>query len=234
MGRAKGTGVSESDSFINEVTEEVRREKLSQYLRRYGWIGVVLVVAVVGGAAWNEYIKAQDAAAAQGLGDTILTALETTDDAARAAAMSAVPATGPAVVVTALLTAAEQHNAGEVQAAVATLDALAVNPDVDVIYRDLAALKSLILGAETIDPTIRRTSLEALATPGAPFRMLALEQIALADLMAGERDAALAGLRAIVEDAEVTAGLSDRASGLIVALGGTLGAPTGEAVEAEE
>ena len=38
--------MSESDSFIQEVTEEVRRERLFRYLRRYGWIGVVAVVVI--------------------------------------------------------------------------------------------------------------------------------------------------------------------------------------------
>jgi hypothetical protein len=216
--------VSESDSFINEVTEEVRREKLSGYLRRYGWIGVVLVAAVVGGAAWNEYTKAQEAATAQALGDNILTALEITDGQARAAAMAAIPATGPGVALVGLLTAGEQFDAGDTAGAMATLETLAANPDVGTLYRDLAAIKLLVLGADTMDPATRRTSLEVLAAPGAPFRLLALEQMALADLAAGETDAAIAMLRMVIEDAEVTAGLRDRASGLIVALGGTIGA----------
>ena len=56
--------MSETDSFIEEVTEEVRRDRLFALFRRYGWIVLVLIVLVVGGAAWNEYRKAQDRAAA--------------------------------------------------------------------------------------------------------------------------------------------------------------------------
>ena len=33
--------MSNPESFIDEVTEEVRRDKLFGYLRRYGWIGIV-------------------------------------------------------------------------------------------------------------------------------------------------------------------------------------------------
>ena len=51
--------MSDSDSFIDEVTEEVRRDRLFGYFRRYGWIAAVVIVVVVGGAAWNEYQKAQ-------------------------------------------------------------------------------------------------------------------------------------------------------------------------------
>ena len=77
--------MSETDSFIEEVSEEVRRDRLYGLIRRYGWIAVVGVVAIVGGASWNEYNKAQDRAAAQALGDGIMTALEAEDPAARAA-----------------------------------------------------------------------------------------------------------------------------------------------------
>ena len=46
--------MSNSDSFIDEVTEEVRKDRLFQLFRRYGWIAGVVIVLIVGGAAWNE------------------------------------------------------------------------------------------------------------------------------------------------------------------------------------
>lgn len=59
--------MSNSDSFIDEVTEEVRREKTFGYIKRYGWIVGLAVVVVVGGAAWNEWNKAQAQAEAEAL-----------------------------------------------------------------------------------------------------------------------------------------------------------------------
>jgi hypothetical protein len=47
-----------------------------------------------------------------------------------------------------------------------------------------------------------------------------MEQVALADIELGDTASALAGLTSILEDAAVTRGLRDRASSLIVALGG--------------
>ena len=41
--------MSETDSFIDEVNEEVRRDRLYAALRRYGWIAIVAVLAIVGG-----------------------------------------------------------------------------------------------------------------------------------------------------------------------------------------
>lgn len=208
--------MSESDSFINEVTEEVRRDQLYGYVRRYGWVAIVCVLALVGGAAWNEYNKAQSTATAQATGDALLDALSQDDPAARMAAVVAVEGEGPAAAVTALMTAAAQQEAGETAAAVATLQALAINTDVPEIYNDVAAFKAAMLEPDT---ATRNAALDALSQPGAPFRLLALEQLALAELEANNTEAALARLTAIVEDASVTRGLRDRAQTLMVALG---------------
>ena len=45
--------MSNPDSFIDEVTEEVRRDRLFALFRKYGWIGLVVVLGIVGGAGWT-------------------------------------------------------------------------------------------------------------------------------------------------------------------------------------
>lgn len=214
--------MSNPDSFIAEVTEEVRRDQLYQTFRRYGWIAVVLVLLIVGGAAWREYSKARVIAAAEAQGDAILAALDTPDDAARAAAVADLTVQGPAAGVVALLTAAEQQKAGDIAGAALTLSQMSANPDVDPLYRDLAQLKALMLQADTLDPAALKQAYALLAVPGAPYRLLAQEQMAMVDLRLGDTPAALTALAAIAADAQVTTGLRDRVNGLIVALGGAL------------
>jgi len=68
--------VSNTDSFIDEVTEEVRRDRLFALMRRYGWIAVLAILLLVGGAAWNEWRKAREASLAQAAGDALATAQE--------------------------------------------------------------------------------------------------------------------------------------------------------------
>lgn len=209
--------MSDTDSFINEVTEEVQRDKLYGYVKRYGWLAALLIILIVGGAAWNEYRKASATSLAESTGDALLDALALDDLSERAAAISDVQGGGSAAAVTALTTAAAQQEAGDVDAAAATLNALATNSEVPPIYSDLAAFKLALL--DTGDDDARRSTLEALAQPGAPFNLLALEQLALMDLEAGDRDSAISTLRSIIEDAGVTRGLRDRSQTLIVALG---------------
>lgn len=215
--------MSDSDSFINEVSEEVRRDALFGYVKKYGWIAVSLVLLLVGGAAYNEYNKAATQNAAQSVGDAMLAALGEDDNEARAAALAAVQAEGAAAAVTALLTAASQQEAAQNAEAAATLNALAINPDVPEIYRDLAAFKAAMLPND--DTAARKTALEALSQPGAPFRLLALEQLGLMQIEAGDNEAAIATMKAISEDASATRGLRERAQTLIVALGGTVYVP---------
>ncbi len=214
--------MSDTDSFIDEVNEEVRKDRLYGYLRRYGWIGVLAVVLIVGGAAWSEYRKAAARSDAQALGDGMLAALGATSPDARAAALDELSATDPtAQALLAMLQASSAQQAGDVEGAVAALNAVAVTGEVDPIYRQIASFKALTLQAETQDAATRRQQFEALAAPGGPLRLLALEQLALIDLAEGETEAAIARYQSILQDAGVTSDLQQRALQVIVALGGS-------------
>lgn len=218
--------MSNQDSFIDEVSEEVRRDRLFALMRRYGWIAIGLVVLVVGGATFNEWRKAQIRAEAEATGDAILTALEAENPQDRAEAISALEAgeTPERTALFALLSAAAQEQAGDREGAIETLEALAGNADVSVTYRDLAALKAMVLGVGTIEAEDRIARLNGLVLSGGPYRLLALEQVALAQVETGETEAAIATLQEILADAQVSQDLRRRASQLIVALGGNLSA----------
>ena len=215
--------MSNQDSFINEVTEEVRKERLYKLFKRYGWIPAVLIVAIVGGAGWNEYRKAQNEAAAQEAGDAILGAFEGDADA-RVAALAEIDAGGNAgrAAMLALLKSEAALASDNGAEAVAILEGLAGDTTVPTPYRDLATIKSVILGAGTTPPEDRIARLNALSLGGGAFRLLATEQIALAEIELGNTDEAIARLREIVSDAETSQDLRRRASQLIVALGGSL------------
>jgi len=215
--------VSETDSFIDEVTEEVRRDRLFRLMRRYGWIAVVLVLLLVGGTAYREYTRSVEAARAQAFGDAIIAALENDDASDRVAALDDIAApTDEANAVLDMLIAAEQGVAGEGEAASERLSQTATNGDLPEIYRQIASFKALTRPETPLSVEERRVAFEAMATPGAPLRLLAEEQLALLDIETGDTDAALSRLNAILGDAELTAGLRRRASQLIVALGGEI------------
>lgn len=214
--------MSNTDSFIEEVNEEVRRDRLFAMLRKYGWIAVVAVLLIVGGASWNEYRKAQTRTAAQATGDALLTALDNDSSEARAEALtSATLVATEAEIVRDMLLSGALSETGETAQAAAELDRfLLENPEASALYRDLAALKSVMLNAEAASLPERRLALETLSQPGRPFSLIAGEQLALLELEEGDQEAAISRLQSIVLDAGASAGLRQRVSQLIVALGG--------------
>ncbi len=218
--------MSESDSFIDEVAEEVRRDRLFALMRRYGWIGIAAVLLIVGGASWNEWQKARAQAAAEAFGDAVLAAMIRDDAKMRAAALAEIlPGDAPGrIAVLGFLTAAEADASGNRDAALSALDAVAKNPDVAESYRQLALLKSVTLAADSMDATERDSALAGLAAPGAPFRALAMEQQALNLLAAGKTDEAATLLAQIKEDADTTPALQGRVEQVLVALGKGTGA----------
>ena len=74
--------MSESDSFIDEVTDEVRRDRLFKLFKKYAWILVLAVVAIVGGTAYVEWDKSNTRAEARLTGDVMLAAIAANDSAA--------------------------------------------------------------------------------------------------------------------------------------------------------
>ncbi|WP_347313061.1 tetratricopeptide repeat protein [Defluviimonas sp. SAOS-178_SWC] len=217
--------MSETDSFIDEVTEEVRRDRLFATFRKYGWIGIALVLVIVGGAAWNEWQKAQARAGAQAFGDAVVAALASDDPAARVAALDSVGsnASGDSAgqkAVLGFLAADEALRGGDRAGALTRLEALAEDAALSATYRQLARLKAVILAGPSMEPATRDTALADLAQPGAPFRALAMEQQALALMADGKNDEALALARQILEEPDATAGLRRRVTQLIVVLGG--------------
>jgi len=213
--------MSDSDGFIEEVTEELRREQMLGKLKRYGWIPVLAVLAIVGGAAFSEYRKSQDAAQAEALGDSMLTALEGAEAAERVAGLQQIEApTAQTQSVLALLTASEQLAADDLAGAVENLNAVAVNGDIPAVYRQIAQFKALTLQADTLDADARKQGFEALMNTGGTMRLLAQEQLALIAIQENDTDTAIETYQAILGDAQVTPDLQQRALQVIVALGG--------------
>lgn len=215
--------MSNPENFIDEVTEEVRRDRLFGFFRRYGWIPVLFVLLLVVGAAVWEWRRSQHRESAQDFGDDLIAALENPDRAARTAAISAIDATGDRGAVLRLVESADALAANDRPAALKALEAVSGNATLPQSYRDLADLKRVTIGGGTIPAADRQAILDRLARPGAAFRPLALEQLALARVETGDRDGAIAALKALLEEPDVTPGLRRRATQVIVALGGQAG-----------
>lgn len=219
--------MSNTDSFIDEVNEDLKRERMMAALRRYGWIVALVLAAVIGGVVWNEWNKARSDASAQAFGDAVFAALNADDADSRRAALAALNdgeggarATGRDGILR-LLEAGQALETGDRAAALTALAEVAANAQLPDSYRQLATLKQVIIAGAEMEIDARRTLLQPLAAAGQPFRPLALEQLALLQVESGETEAALASMQALLNEADVTAGMRERVEQMILILGGS-------------
>lgn len=212
--------MSNPDSFIEEVTEEVRRDRLFRLFRKYGWIGVVVILGLVGGTAWTEWTKARDAARAEAFGDALIDALDQGTPAERREALAAVPADGEQSAILNLILASDP--AEDKAATLAALEKVANDATLSPAYRDLATLRRVLVAGADLALTDRRAALEGIAIPGRPYRVLAAEQLAYLLIEEGKTDEAITALSDLMQDQDAAGAIRARLGQVVTALGGTL------------
>ena len=217
--------MSNPDSFIDEVTEEVRRDRLFRLFRKYGWIGVVIILGLVGGTAWTEWSKARDAARAQAFGDAMIDALDQGTPEERRNALAAVPSDADQTAILGLITGSDPEE--DKAATLAALDKVANDTALAPVYRDLAVLRRVLVAGADTPVADRRTTLQGLAAPGRPYRVLAEEQLAYLLIEEGKTDDAITALTALLQDQDASGSLRARLGQVVTALGGTVPEATG-------
>ena len=212
--------MSETDSFLQEVSEELRRDKLYRNMRKYGWIGVLLVIIIVGGAAYREYQKSQATERAQLFGANIIEALNEKKSEDRISKLQKIKAPSDnARAILAMLVSAEADNQEGSIEELSNLANVLNDLDVEAHYRDLLHFKILLGSAEKMELEERKSAFLKLSKPGNPFRLLAEEQLVLIEIEKGNIDGAIEKISQLLLDAELTVGLRNRATQMMIALG---------------
>ena len=212
--------MSDTDSFLQEVSEELRRDRLYRNIRKYGWIAIVLVFIIVGAATYREYIKSQAETEAELFGTSIIDALNQTDSADRISKLQEIIAPGHnSKAIVAMLLSAEAIGNEPTTLEMNGLKDVAESLSIDAHYRDLLNFKILLGSAEIMNVEERVKAYETLSEPGNPYRLLAEEQMALIELELGNTDNAVKKISQILLDAELTSGLRNRATQMLIALG---------------
>jgi hypothetical protein len=211
--------VSETDSFIQEVDEEVRQDRMFRYWKKYGAYVVAGVVAVVAVSAGLNLMKHREIQQARETGGAFLASdIASVED--QEVLIGSVE--GPAAVIARLRLAAATAEAGDGPAAAALYREVAQEPGLDPAYADLARLQAVRVGMAAMDPAQAVAELEPLTAEGAPYRVLALELRAMVRLNAGDVEAAHADFTAIINDPQATRESSQRALALLMSSGGEL------------
>lgn len=203
--------------FIDEVTDELRRERLFGLFRRYGWVAVVAILAIVGGTIWVEWSAHRHERNARDWGDAILRAEESGDPAAITGVDPR--GSGGRALIAALLAAGHWTEAGSTEAASGALRGVIAGSGDDPVLADLARLKLVMIEGAAMNPSERDAILAQLSLPGAPFELLALEQKAIALIEARRHEDAISLIAQIQQKDGLSGTLQQRLSEMMITLG---------------
>lgn len=211
-------------NFIEEVDEEVRRDRMETLWKRFSPIIIgavaILLLAVAGYQVWKHFDN-EKAAAAGAAFSAALTQAQTGKQAEAAQALADLAKTAPKgfAQLARFQQAAVLVDAKDIPAAIAVYDAIAADSSIEPRFRDLARYLAAFHGLDSQEPDLLRQKLAGIVADS-PWYANARELQALVDLKAGNTEAARKQLTALADDPLVPAGLRGRAAELLAALGG--------------
>ena len=210
--------MSNNESFMQEVSEEVRKDRFYRILKKWGWVGIALIVALVGGASFNEWNKDSKINSARNLGDRVLAAIASKDviDLKEIEIKNVSQDIFIKNLMSAILFSDDKLDASK-----KALEEIGGIPGITKTYKDLNAFKLglLLLKSGNLTGEERFGVFEALVEPGSPFRSLAKEQQALILIEQGKIELAIKTLVEITDDSETTDTLRRRVTQLRISLG---------------
>jgi len=212
-----------SDIF-REIDEELRRDNLQQLWARYGRyvIGLAVVAVLVTAAfvGWREYqLRQREAEGARYAAALDLSRQGKSAEAADAFAVLAQGASSGRATLARLAEAAAKAQAGDVDGAIAAYDQLAADGSADSVLRDAATLLSARYTLDKGDPKTVVARLAPLTNAASPWRGLALELTAAAELKAGDTAKARTDFDALAKDGSVSQGIRQRAAEMLASIG---------------
>ena len=211
--------MSETDSFIQEVTDEVRQDRMFRLWKKYGPYAIAAVVLIVAVAAGLNWMKHRETLQAREAGGAFLNA-DITSVEDQEVLLGSVE--GQAAVIAKMRLAAAKAQSGDVEGAAALYREVANTSGLGPAFSDLARLQAVRVRAASIDASEAEAELAPLVGEDAPYRVLALELRAVILLNSGDVEGAHADLVEIVADPLATRQSRERAVTLLASSGGDL------------
>ena len=205
------------DSFIREVEEELRSDRLKKVWDQFGAfiIGAAILI-VVGTAAWRgwEYYSERQASAS---GDRFLAALNLANEGKSDEALAALQSLeddgyGAYPVLARMRAATVLQEKGDAAGAVAAFDAVAADGSAPDAVRDMARIRAAYILVDTgsADDVAQRA--EPLSADTSPLRHAAREALGLAAWKDGRLGDAKVLFQQIVDDVAAPRNAKQRAS----------------------
>ncbi|MBI1261508.1 MAG: tetratricopeptide repeat protein [Rhizobiales bacterium] len=204
--------------LFREVEEDLRRERFKKLWDDYGLylvgvaVGVVLITAGVIG--WRAYEKSRNEAASAAFTEMVksTTGSEMSDaDIAKTYGDFAANTSGGYAALARLHEAASLLAANDKEGAAKAYDALIADSSAPEMLVGLARIKAALIRLDTASYDDLNAALADMTEPSSPWRANAHEILGIAAYKAGKFSDANTHAQAIIDDAQSSSGLRDRA-----------------------
>ncbi|CAO3445418.1 hypothetical protein [Azospirillum argentinense] len=211
-----------SDIF-REVDEDLRRDRMERVFKRYGGIMLAAALAVVaatgGTVAWRNWQQSQKESGTTALAAALSQAAQGPDKGVEALAAFAAKSDPGMAALAQLNAAALLAREGKTAEAVTVYDTLSNNAGAAAVYRELAALLSVMHQLESGDPAQLQARLQPLTADANPWRFSAREMSAVLAARAGDKERARTLFQQLADDSQAPAGVRSRAADLATLYG---------------
>ena len=204
------------DSFIREVEEELRSDRLKRVWDSFGpfiiGAAILIVVATVGYEGYKYYTDRQASAS----GDRFLAALNLANDGKPDEALAALQSLekdgyGSYPVLAQMRTATVLQEKGDTAGAVAAFDAVAADSSAPDVVRDMARIRAAYILVDTGSAADVAERAEPLSADTNPLRHAAREVLGLAAWKEGRIGDAQVLFKQIADDATAPRNAQQRA-----------------------
>jgi hypothetical protein len=216
--------LSQSDEFVREVEEDLRRDYYQRLWDQYGRYAVaaavVLVLAVAAFVFWRDWQLRQREAASLRLAEALVNAEANPEQAANALGALASDSRPGFAALARLNEAALLMRKGDREGALRVYDALANDAGSDAVLRDLGTLLGVMHRIDDGDPQALTQRLASLQQPDNPWHHAALELAAVLAAKSGDKARATELYRKLADDPDAPADIRARAAEMLAALAG--------------
>jgi len=198
------------ESFLEEVAEEVRRERLFKFFKKNGWIIAFVVLVALCASIAYEWRKNSEISRAKSNGDLLTLALEKSQKGNLEELFGLLSDNSPylrpssdLIAVTKLYYAELLYNTdNDSSESMSVLKEIFSNESISTTLRQLAKIKYLLLLSG--DNKLKQDLIDELSSPGNHYRFLAQEHKVQTYLASGMSDEANRQIDILLNDLEVS------------------------------
>ncbi len=204
--------MSFNDSFIKEVSEEVRRDNFFKYIKKYAWIFILLVLMIVSAVSFNEWNKNNEKINNQSNGDELSLVLDMFIQNKNYNDYFSYIEQKKSGSILAALNPVFLNDKVEIDKKLLHLKNFSSDENIPLVLRDLALFYQYHLGNNSYNEKFK--ILVELSGPDRPFKLLAVEEKINLFLEKGSYEEALKEIDAIQPELSNSFSLNNRLNNL--------------------